>query len=231
MLNVDRPAPEPVGDFVSRENIGDGIISLAELQADPLWEQDDVTDCWHRRTPEFFTAQAAVREALVRQQKDAEIALAAALIGLEADLPPQVDGGVSAWAPDGTHYVVIASAEHCKGEEMKRCRTSAEAIANWKRALLEYAATHTGDVLWWRYRPEIRGDVPFGRTEAAWIVYSRLAIGTPFIEQVRRGEAVPNCWDVESHRITMDQLADLGLVFDVSTGLFRKPAMKAAAAA
>jgi hypothetical protein len=72
---------------------------------------------------------------------------------------------------------VIASVERHEGESMKGCRTSAEAIANWKRALLEYAATHSGDVLWWRFRPEIQGAVPFGQTAAAWLVYSRLAIG------------------------------------------------------
>jgi hypothetical protein len=70
------------GDIVTREMIGDNIVFLAELKADPLWERDDVTGVWHRRTPEFFTAQASAREALIQQQKDAEIALAAALISL-----------------------------------------------------------------------------------------------------------------------------------------------------
>ena len=126
------------GGVVTREMCHDNLVSIAELKADPLWEEDDVTGNWLRRTPEFFAAQAETREALIQQQKDAEVALVAALIGLEADLPSQQDGPPTAFAPNRVPYVVIASAATRPGEEIKRCRTSAEAIANWKRALLEY---------------------------------------------------------------------------------------------
>ena len=135
----------------------------------PLWEKDPLTGQWHMCSLDFLVQRAEVEARLVQQRKDAEIALAAALISLEGDLPPQQDVPPSAYAPNGMLHAIVASG--------KTHTTSAAAIADWKRALLEYVATHSGDLLWWRARPEIFVSIPFAQTTPRWIVYSRLAIG------------------------------------------------------
>ena len=224
--------------FVTQEMVEDGIVSLADLRADGIWEQDttSVTWClpWIKLTPEFVSARYDAQEAFAANKSSAEIALAAALIALEADLPTQLDGPWCAIAPNGKPYVVIDSPsgqpyvvidseEHQPGMQRVGCSTSAEAIAAWKRAMLEYAATHKGDILWWRYRPEIGGGVDSRTAKPCWIVYSRLVIGTPLINLVKRGERVPTVWDIEKGLITQEDIDAIGLVLSISTGEYRKP--------
>jgi len=179
---------------VSRELFLDLNITQAELDASGHWEKDFLTGAYHKRTPEFIAALASTKEALVQQRKDAEITLAMAVISLEGHLPPQQDGPPGRTAPNGEPYVLVCSWDI---EEARRIgndkfdyahKTSSEAIAAWKHAAFEHAQTHQGDVLWWRTRPEIRGEIPFGSTEARWYVYSRLMIGTASIDTVSEGE-------------------------------------------
>lgn len=167
---------------VTREMILDNIVHEPDLEGDPLWDKDPITANWFRRTPEFIKARAYASEALVQQRKDAEIALAAVLISLEPELPPQQDGTPCAIAPNGLPYVLITrELDEWRGrdddERFHRHPTFAEAIAVWKREISEFVASHPGDTLWWRCRPEISGDIKFGDTEARWLVYSRLMIG------------------------------------------------------
>lgn len=202
---------------VLREQIIDGIVSLADLEADILWDKDPETANWHKRTPEFCAARAETLAAAFQQQKDAEIALAAAMISLEADLPPQRDGKPLAIADNYQPYDVVASEYRNPGERWIGLATSAAAIAAWKRAMLEHAATHKGDVLWWRTRPEVRGQVGFGETTARWIVYSRLMIGneadTP-LARIAAGTLRPTKNMVIDNAVTAEQLAELGWVMD-----------------
>jgi hypothetical protein len=76
-------------------------------------------------------------------------------------------------APDGACYVEIASFD--RGAFCHH--TVEEAISVWRQRLLDYVSANPGDVLWWRDRPEIQGNVPFGSTRLHWLVYSRLRIG------------------------------------------------------
>lgn len=206
---------------VLRVHIVDGIVSLADLKVDGLWEEDPVTSTYHKRTPEFFLARAETEEALVQQQKDAEIALAAAMISLEGDLPPQRDGKWSAIADNWQPYATVASEHIPVGCRAQGCKTSAEAIVAWKRAILGYAATRRGDVLWWRIPPEILGRVDFGETEARWIVYSRLMIGNEAdttLARISAGTLRPTKAMIDDKVVTAEQLAELGWLPDKADG-------------
>jgi hypothetical protein len=189
---------------------------IAELQADPLWERDLCTGMWHKRTLEFIAERAESLEALVQQRKDAEITLAVAIISLEPDLPPQEFGPRCAIALNGVPYDVIASEIHPgEGMEWKGHSTPAAAIAAWKRALLEYVVTHSGDVLWWRIKPEIDCRIPFGETQPRWLVYSRLTIGNEadtWLAKIADGRLRPTHAMIADNLVTIQQLAELGYV-------------------
>jgi hypothetical protein len=82
---------------------------------------------------------------------------------------------------------------------------------------LEYAATHDGDTLWWRKRPEIQGEIPFGKTTARWIVYSRLMIGNQadtLLARIAAGTLAPTRMMIEDDMVTAEQLAELGWVLN-----------------
>ncbi len=159
--------------MVPRAALEDGVVSRAELQNDPLWECDPLTDSWHKRTPEFFAARAAAEERLPGERDAAQIALGVALLELAGQLPPQADGPCTAVGPHGQLYETITSFDEWM---LPAHRTPGEAIAEWRRRLLAYA-TSPGDTLWWRGRPEVDYRIPFGATEPRWGVWSRLAIG------------------------------------------------------
>lgn len=209
--------------YASHQAVSGGVISMEELKKGP-WDYSIYMDCWHRRSPEFIAERAVSQEALIQQRKDAEIALAAAMISLEGDLPSQRDGDPCAVAPNGQHYVSMACEFVYEGKSLRWSMTSANAIAAWKREMLEYAATHHGDILWWGSRPTIQGQIMFSQTTAQWLVYCRFAIGDSFIEQVKRGHRVPTCWDIQHGSVTEDEITALGLVFDLATGEYRIPA-------
>jgi hypothetical protein len=163
--------------FVSREAISEGFISLDELKAGP-WECDVITGYWHRRTAEFMDRRAEIRRDLPQQQKDAEIALASAMIALEPDLPPQKDYDFKgATAPNGQPYVTMTWNIINEDPDAKGWDTSADAITALKRAIVKHAAAQQGDILWWRNRPEIEGVFAFGEVMPRWIIYARLLIG------------------------------------------------------
>ena len=171
--------------FVQRELIRDGIVDIKALSADPSWEMDIQTGGWFRRSPEFCAARAETEAALPDQRAAAEIALGVAMRELAADLPPQDDGPVETVAPTRQLYDMVASWDNgCKPVHI----TSGEAIQEWRRRLLTYVSTSHGDILWWRYRPEIDAPIPFGETKARWAVYSRLAIGDPVSTDAARSE-------------------------------------------
>lgn len=153
--------------------IQDGVVSLKELEIDPFWECDPLTGNWHRRTPEFYAARALAEDALPGQVEAAEVALGVAWLGLT--LPEQMDGPPIMIAPNGLTYEVIASYD--AGEDTTH-QTSGEAIRAWRERLMAYAASHEGDTLWWRQRPEIKARIRFGDTTPSWFVYCRLMIGT-----------------------------------------------------
>ena len=63
------------GTIVTREMILDGLALKAELEADPNWDRDFVTDNWIKRTPEYWAARGLAELAVAEQQPFAEIAL------------------------------------------------------------------------------------------------------------------------------------------------------------
>ena len=170
---------------VQRELIEDKIVDLETLKVDPLWEEDFMSCCWVRRAPEFFAARAETEAALPEQRAAAEIALGVAMRELAADLPPQEDGPCQSVSPAGELYAVVRAWD-CGS--MSTHSTSGEAIQEWRRRLLVYVSVCRGDILWWRNRPEIDAQIPFGETKARWAVYSRLAIGDPVSTDAARSE-------------------------------------------
>lgn len=199
---------------VTRMVVADGIVPLAVLKDDPLWEKDFITDNWIRRTPEFVSARAEAEALLPAQCEAAVIALGVALLGLEDVLPHQEDG-----PPHPAIWGVGAYDEVMSWDVSKFVteRTSGEAIKVWRDGMLAYRATHDGDTLWWRWRPEIEGCVPFGETEPRWKVYSCLVIGNnadTLIERLKRGAFQPNKNMIEDHLITVAQLEAIGWVCD-----------------
>jgi hypothetical protein len=133
-------------------------------------------------------------------------------------LPPQQNGPACNVAPNGEPYDVVKSFDG-----IFQHQNPLEAVKEWRERLLAYVATHRGDIIWWRTRPEIAAHGTPGKTGPVWAVYSRLAIGTPFIEQVKRGERAATTWDVQGGLITQEEIDGLGLVIDISTGEYRKP--------
>lgn len=173
-------ASAPEGMMLSHGRVAALNISRDDLVASG-WEDGDLSiGFWARRSPEFFSAQAASREALIHQEKDAEIALASMMLGLEPHLPIQRDGPYSARAPNGVAYTAIRSALMTSGVRHAYA-TSAECIKALKQAVLSYVAKNPGDVLWWRIRPQVSGVIFFGETKPLWSFYFRLAIGSDLV--------------------------------------------------
>ena len=198
-----------------------GLVDLASLRSDPLWEQDFITSNWVWHPPEYFAARAEVEEGLPAQREAAEIALHLALIGLEGKLPTQVDGPPFAYIPDvGAYEEIVSWDHHILGDIHSfsgKHATSSEAIAAWKSKLLAKAAQCGGDTLWWRTKPEIDGRIPFGESVAQWRVYSRLLIGNiadTLIERLRRGEMGPTRNMVADNLVTAEQLNEIGWSLD-----------------
>lgn len=156
---------------VTREQIEDGVVDIAVLRADPMWEHCPVTRDWHRRTPEFIASRAMNRAELPDQLRAAEIALARVLIDLELSLPTQVDGRPWASAEDGYPYIKIDAAT------MGGPRPSAATITKWLTRLAEYNAVTPGDTLWWRTRPQITAEIDFPYSTPTWRVWCRLRKG------------------------------------------------------
>jgi hypothetical protein len=216
---------------VSRMAVADGLVDLATLKADPLWEQDFITDNWIRRTPEFFAARAIAEEALPGQREAAEIALHLTLLELAKDLPPQEDGPSFAYVPNVGGYHEVCSFDmnaslSVSAIEDGRHRTSGEAIAEWRRRMLVFATQYSGDTLWWRERPEICGRVFFGHAEATWRVYSRLLIGNvadTLIERIKRGEIAPRTEMVKDHAVTLEALVVVGYSYNAVTNEWSRP--------
>lgn len=208
---------------VSRMAVADGLVDLATLKADPLWEQDFITDNWIRRTPEFFAARAIAEEALPGQREAAEIALHLTLLELAKDLPPQEDGPSFSYVPNVGGYHELCSYD--PGERAPH-RTSGDAIAEWRRRMAVFITQYPGDTLWWRERPEIDGRIFFGDTEASWRVYSRLLIGNAadtLIERMRRGEIAPRVEMVTDHAVTFEALAAVGYEYNAATNEWSRP--------
>lgn len=171
---------------VRRCQIIDGLVSRAELQADPLWECDWMTDTWHKRTLEFMVARAETEAELPSLLEAARIALGVALLALEPELPSQADGHHGPVGPTGTLYEEVCSAGPWENVTYVSSR---EAIEAWRAKISTYASAQTKEAtLWWSVRPEINARVPFSQTGASWYVYSRLVIGLPVMERIRRGE-------------------------------------------
>lgn len=158
---------------VDRVLVQDGIVPIKEMENDPFWECDPLRGSWHRRTPAFYAARALSEDALPGHVEAAEVALGVAWLGLA--LPEQMDGPPVMIAPNGLTYEVIASYD---AEKDTAHKTSGEAIRAWRERLMAYAASHEGDTLWWRQRPEIKARIRFGDTTPIWFVYGRLMIGT-----------------------------------------------------
>jgi hypothetical protein len=223
---------EVPGATIMRMAVKDGFADIEALKADPLWEQDFITDNWVRRTPEYFAARAIAEEALPAQREAAQIALGVALLELAKDLPPQEDGPRFAYVPNVGGYHEVCSFD-LDGASLQSLalktlwhRTSCEAVAEWRKRLLAYAATRSGDLLWWRERPEIEGRVPFGKTETAWRVYSRLLIGNvadTIIERIRRGEIPPRVEMIKDHVVTLEALVVVGYSYDAATNEWSRP--------
>lgn len=180
--------PKAPGIVVTRNAILDNLVDLDSLKADPLWQRDPITDNWVWRPAEFYAARAIAEEALPAQKEAAEIALGVALLELAKELPPQEDGPRYNFISGVGEYAVICSAN--QGEYWSH-KTSGAALAEWKRRLLEYVTTHPGDVLWWRIRPEIAGQIRFGESEASWAVYGRMLVG-------------PSKFTIEDYRVVDD---------------------------
>lgn len=201
--------------IAQRMHIFDGIVSLAELQREGTWEEDAITGSLFRRTPEFMVARADAEAKLIDQRETAEIALAAAMIEMAADLPLQQDGYPTAIAPNRMPYVTVISGEEDRkhGTKCQCYPTSAAAIAAFRQSLHEYASSVRGDTLWWRVRPEINGMVRFGETEVSWYVYSRLMIGneadTP-LARIAAGTLRPTKEMLEDGIVTTEQIAKCG---------------------
>lgn len=166
----------PEGAIVFREQVLDNLVSKGDLQAN-WWECDPVTGNYIKCSPEFFAARAETEEALVQQRKDAQITLASAMLSIERDIPHQIDGRPSGIAENGRVHVTLASEPFQRFQEWCGHATPTEAVAAYKRALLDLVAASEGDTIWWRIRPDIDAVVRFGRTDARWRVYSRLTIG------------------------------------------------------
>lgn len=164
--------------YVSREMVLDNVVERALLECDPLWEKDPVVGDWHKRTPEFVAQRCESEKTLSAEIEIAESALALTLLDLGKNLPTQENAwNLQAWACNkhkSPPYETITSFSEV-GVWLHL--DSKSAINVWRSRLLSYAATHSGDVLWWRIRPEISGKIPFGNAEAVWAVYSRLFIG------------------------------------------------------
>lgn len=208
---------------VTRMAVADGLVDIATLKADPLWEQDFTTDNWVRRTPEFFVARAIAEEALPGQREAAEIALNISLLELVKDLPPQKDGPSFAYVPNVGGYHEVCSYD--LGERAPH-HTSGEAIAEWRRRIAGFITQYPGDTLWWRERPEIAGHIHFGDTRTSWRVYSRLLIGNAsdtLIERMRRGEIAPRAEMVTDHTVTFEALSAIGYDYDAAAGEWSRP--------
>lgn len=209
------------GGFVTRHAIQDGLVNKLMLLADPLWEQDFITNNWIKRTPEFMAARVEAEERLPAQCEAAVIALGVAMLALEAILPHQEDGPphaaicgiggydeVVSWDYDASLRDYSFAGAH---------KSSGDAIKEWRDRMLAYRASHDGDTLWWRWRPEIEGQIPFGESEARWRVYSRFVIGNvadTLIERLKRGEFRPNRNMIADNLITATQLEAIGWVRD-----------------
>lgn len=160
--------------FVSLEMIQDRIFTVGELQADPLWERDLLMHGWHRRTHDFYLARAEAEARRHDLRGTAEISLNLAMLEMVPELLPQNDGPPYQWIAGVGSYETIASRDK---ESLSGHSTPGEAIQEWRRRLLAYVQDHPGEVLWWRSRPEIESWVPFGQTEAIWVVWCRALVG------------------------------------------------------
>lgn len=211
------------GDVVTRDAIKDGLVDLRVLEADPLWERDDFTENWFRRTTEFFAARVESEAALPAQREAAEIALGVALLELAKELPPQEDGPPHAYISGVGRYETICSDDSAT---IGVRRTSRESVSEWRRRLLAYAATSRGDIVWWRKRPTIAACVLFGETEPSWVVHARLVIGNAadtIIERVRRGEVCPSAEMVTDNVVTLEQLTAVGYSYDAAKNEWARP--------
>lgn len=163
------------GTVITRMMVQDGLALKEELEADPNWDRDVITDNWFKRTPEYWAARGLAELAIAEQQPFAEIALQAAVNETIGSWPRELaclDGERGPIAPDKGRYEEIVS-----WRIFEECETSGDAIEQWKDQLILYLSQHPGDTLWWRERPEILGDVPFGSTKPRWRVYARLRVG------------------------------------------------------
>ena len=105
---------------------------------------------------------------IARDRWNAADMLAAALAALSSELPPQRFAASGAYAQGGKPFVMISSGV---------CATAAKAIECWTDRFLEFVTADTGDVLWWRARPTITGEVDCDSGGSVWTVYARCALG------------------------------------------------------
>ena len=87
---------------------------------------------------------------------------------IAADLPPQMFSASGAYAPGEKPYVALSSGP---------CATPAVAIERWMDRLMAFVSDNPGDVLWWRARPTVDGEVDCETGEPVWRAYARLAMG------------------------------------------------------
>lgn len=148
-------------------------VTLDLLSTAPLWEYDFITDCWHKRTPEFLSARAEAEVDVKEKQPRAVRALALLMEEITQFLPVQKSGPTARALESGLRYSEVTTPTPGWIPEHQNFDDS---LAAFKRKLLEYVAVHRGDVLFWRESPEICGRVNQMTGEQMWMVYSRLAI-------------------------------------------------------
>lgn len=142
------------------------------LRSSRFWEIDVITGNWILRTLE----EIAMRADRVRQIEvdgpAARIAMTAAIDRLAPHLPPQRDGPSSASVRGVAYDLVYSFDPSCFFEH----ETYDAAIRKWEKNILSYVATHKGDALYWRYRPEIQPAMDIYDSVIRWGCRSRLAI-------------------------------------------------------
>ena len=106
--------------------------------------------------------------AILKERAAALDALTIALNTIAADLPPQMFSASGAYAPGEKPYVALSSGP---------CATPAVAIERWMDRLMAFVSDNPGDVLWWRVRPTVDGEVDCETGEPVWRAYARLAMG------------------------------------------------------
>jgi hypothetical protein len=176
--------PDEVGQ-VARVDLDDNMFGpkervLAELKAGS-WEYDVTCDGWWRRSQDFIDRQAAARTAIALELPRAKDRLAVALAMLDLKIE-QIDGPPCAISPArGIYDLLVNGTVYSNRTPVPFWISDSadDAIKAYVDGFRRYLDTHSGEILYWRVRPELRGDVHVGWDKPSWLVYSRLHVGGP----------------------------------------------------